>query len=56
MAETREPLPGEKCVCGKPAVIVYVKKMGEVPVCTPPKYGLIPKGQEHGARPSHGER
>lgn len=35
---TREPRPGEKCACcDKPAVIVYVKKMGDVPTHERPK-------------------
>jgi len=37
MSLTREPRPGEKCACGKPAVIVFVRKMGDVPACEKPK-------------------
>lgn len=37
MVATREPRPGERCACGKPAVIVYVKQLGDVPSCQKPK-------------------
>lgn len=56
MATRRDPEPGEKCVCGRPAVVVYLTKLGQVPVCEEPKVGLIPKGPGHGVRPSRGER
>lgn len=34
--KTRKPRPGEKCPCGRPAVIVHVKKMGDVASCEAP--------------------
>lgn len=33
---TREPRPGEKCVCGQPAKIVFIHKLGDVPACRGP--------------------
>lgn len=38
VTSTRDPRPGERCACcDKPAKIVYVKKMGDVPTHELPK-------------------
>lgn len=43
-------------MCGKPAVIVYIKKLGEVPMCIPPqRLGKVPH-PGGGTRDPRGER
>lgn len=34
--KSRKPREGERCACGKPAKIVYVKLLGDVPACELP--------------------
>lgn len=43
--EERAPMKGERCKCGRPAIIVYrTEKFGEVPYC-----GIPDGGQDKGA-------
>jgi len=36
MPDTREPLPGEMCACGRTATIVLIRDLGDVPTCRGP--------------------